>query len=427
MTHTDAEIDRSTEVAPVAVDEIQRTVQQPVWLRGFRRAGDIWPELEAGDLFLHAGPPLDGREPRSPMLGAITGLLRQRGVDATVDTVRSMVDAGTITLASCHSHAAVGAMAGIVGANTPMVVVETDDGTRGYAPVNEGLGSALRFGDFDPATMEHLRFLTEVVSPALTRAVEAAPAVNITQTQADATRRGDECHNRNVAASSMFATRMAPSIVETNDTEVARATLQELSLNGHFFLAMSMAASKLTADHLQRRNIPGLVTAIASNGYVTGIRVSGLSEWFSRPVAIDVFRPLAGMTVEDADHPVGDSSVTETTGLGAMIITNAPRLARALGWSIRRARQHVTEMQQICATTRTDIQVPATDFEPGPLGIDVHKVLQTGHLPGFTGGFAHREPGRGRVGFGLVRVDRQAFVDAAIAMSAASQGSDGHG
>lgn len=424
MTHTDAEIDRTTEVVVAAQDEIQRTVQQPVWLRGFHRAGDIWPELEADTMFLHAGPPLDGREPRPPMLGAMTGLLRQRGRNVTVDQVRSMVADGSITMASCHSHGAVGAMAGIVGANTPMVVVEAAGGALGYAPLNEGLGSALRFGDFDPGTLGHLRELTEVVSPALTRAVHAAPEINITQMQADASRRGDECHNRNVAASSMFVTRIAPYIVRTSDRKIAEATFAELSANGHFFLAMSMAASKLTADQLQGKNIPGLVTAISSNGHTTGIRVSGLDGWFSHPIDIDVFQPLAGRSIADADHPVGDSSVTETTGLGAMILTNAPRLAKALGWTIERARQHVDEMREICVTTRTDIQVPTEDFEPGPLGIDVHKTLQAGHMPGFSGGFAHRDPGQGRVGFGLVRVDRQAFVNAATALAA---NGNGHG
>jgi hypothetical protein len=417
-----AEIDRvmkTTSVTPV--DEIQAIAAQPIHLRGFARAGDIWPQLETELTFLHGGPPLEGVEPRAPMLGALIGLLLAKGHAPEAGAARSMIERGALSLHPCHSFAAVGAMAGVVGAETPMVIVEGCDGQRAYAPMNEGLGTALRFGDFDSATLDRLRFLSRVVVPGLNRAIAAAPEIDIVTLQADALRRADEGHNRNVAATSMLATALVPHIVEENQATDASLILRELRDNGHFFLALSMAAAKAMADTLHAKGPHGIVTAIASNGYSTGIRVSGRSDWFIRPPQVDILHPLNGMRPEDADPPLGDSSVTETVGLGAMSLSAAPGLARAIGWSVAQAQAHVSQMYDICASTSPHFQIPSRDFAPAPLGISVDKVLETGILPAFTCGFSHRELGGGRAGFGMVRVARGAFEDAAAAFA---QGAD---
>lgn len=418
MKQPQAEIDRVMFAdTAVPLGPLPEIAAQPVYLRGFARAGDIWPDLEAGRTFLHGGPPLNGAEPRAPMVGALVGMLLAQGAAPDPETALRMVRSGALDLNPCHSRGAVGAMAGVVGAATPMVVVETFDGRSAYAPVNEGLGTALRFGDYDRATLDRLLYLGRVVLPALNRAVKQAQPIDIVTLQADAMRRSDEGHNRNVAATSMFATLLAPTVIETNAMRDAIAAMSEIRDNGHFFLALSMAAAKATADTMHARGPRGIVTAISSNGHVTGIRVSGREDWFVRPPQIDVLRPINGAGTADADPPLGDSSVTETVGLGAMSLSAAPGLARALGWTFEQAQEHVSQMYQICETTSPIYQIPCRDFAPAPLGITVAKVLATGILPAFTGGFSHRELGRGRVGFGLVRAAIGAFEDAAKALA----------
>ncbi|WP_310961272.1 oxamate carbamoyltransferase subunit AllG family protein [Nocardioides terrisoli] len=417
MKHRDAEIERLVTGPLVPKDEIQHLAASAVHLKGIVRAGAVWPELECGTSFLHAGPPLGDREPRAAMKGAVMALLLAQGVAGNVNEAHALVDDGALSLRPCHEVSAVGAMAGVVGAATPVVVVEAANGMRGYAPMNEGLGSALRFGDFDPTTIDRLRYLTTVVAPALSRAIQAADPIDVVELQADALRRADEGHNRNVAATSMLATILAPHLIEANDSVQGEAAARELRDNGHFFLAPSMAAAKVLADGLHARGPRGIVTAIASNGHSTGIRVSGTRGWFERPARIEVFQPLHGMDRRDADHPVGDSSVVETIGLGAMALSAAPGLARAMGWSLEQAQAHVGQMYAICETTSPRYTIPTRNFEPAPLGISVAKVLETGILPAFTTGFSHTELGHGRVGFGMVRVDRGAFEDAAAALA----------
>jgi hypothetical protein len=48
-------------------------------------------------------------------------------------------------------------------------------------------------------------------------------------------------------------------------------------------------------------------------------------------------------------------------------------------------------------------------------GIDLLQVIDTGIQPFINTGIAHREPGIGQVGAGLVRAPRDCFIDAAEA------------
>jgi hypothetical protein len=51
-------------------------------------------------------------------------------------------------------------------------------------------------------------------------------------------------------------------------------------------------------------------------------------------------------------------------------------------------------------------RLPALDFRGTPTGIDVRLVVQPGILPQIDTGMAHREPGVGQVGAGLVKPPR---------------------
>jgi hypothetical protein len=61
--------------------------------------------------------------------------------------------------------------------------------------------------------------------------------------------------------------------------------------------------------------------------------------------------------------------------------------------------------------------LPALDFAPAPVGIDVRKVIDTGIQPVVTTGIAHREAGVGQIGAGIVRVPMACFVKALEALA----------
>ncbi len=60
---------------------------------------------------------------------------------------------------------------------------------------------------------------------------------------------GDEGHNRNIAATSLFTRAIAPALVRAADeASTAAAVLDFLRGNDHFFLNLSMAACKSALD-----------------------------------------------------------------------------------------------------------------------------------------------------------------------------------
>ena len=102
---------------------------------------------------------------------------------------------------------------------------------------------------------------------------------------AQALHMGDECHNRNAAASSLLFKRLTPALLKTDlpQRDIARI-LEFIAGNDHFFLNISMACCKsmLDAGHGVERST--LVTAMARNGVEFGIRVGGTGDaWFTAP------------------------------------------------------------------------------------------------------------------------------------------------
>jgi hypothetical protein len=53
--------------------------------------------------------------------------------------------------------------------------------------------------------------------------------------------------------------------------------------------------------------------------------------------------------------------------------------------------------------------LPPLNFRGTPVGIDVRKVMRTGITPWLNTGIAHREPGIGMVGAGLVQAPQRCF------------------
>jgi hypothetical protein len=76
-------------------------------------------------------------------------------------------------------------------------------------------------------------------------------------------------------------------------------------------------------------------------------------------------------------------------------------------------------MYEITLAENAAYQIPSLDFRGSPSGIDVRKVVETGILPVVNTGIAHKEPGVGMVGAGLVKPPLNSFRDAVLAFAEA--------
>ena len=56
--------------------------------------------------------------------------------------------------------------------------------------------------------------------------------------------------------------------------------------------------------------------------------------------------------------------------------------------------------------------IPAMDYRGVPTGIDIRLVVETGLMPTINTGVAHKNPGVGQVGAGVVKAPRGCFEKA---------------
>lgn len=390
---------------------------------GVRRAGEVVADLDARS-FLHAGPPIEVDDLVGPMRGAVLGALVLEGQAEDVVAAERLLN--TVTLRPCHDAGAVGAMAGVLSPSLPVVVARASTGAVAVAPLNEGLGQALRFGSNDPATLGRLRWMSAVAAPILDAAIAGIGGLDVTALQCEALRRGDECHNRNVAATAALLASLAPEIVRCAPSRAdAIAVLKSIADNPHFFLSFSIAAGKAIADAAAARSGSGIVTAMCANGREIGIRVAGMGQrWFTCGSIVGEPKLFDGYTREDACPAMGDSFIAETVGLGAFALAAAPALSRFVGGDPTQATVLTDQLRTICRGTSTRFLIPSEGFRGTPLGIDVDAVATSGLTPLVNNGLAHVEPGRGQVGAGLTRLPLAPFQEAHRATALARSATD---
>jgi hypothetical protein len=322
-----------------------------------------------------------------------------------------LLRAGDIAVAPCHHHGAVGPMAGVVAPSMPVVVVQ-DGGRQAFATLNEGLGKVLRFGAYDEQVLARLRWMREVLGPVLDGALQAAGEVDVTGLLGQALMMGDEGHNRNVAATSLFTRRLAPAIAGTPGGHGAEV-LTFLAGNDHFMLNISMAAAKLATDAAVGITDSTVVTTMSRNGVEFGLRVAGTGEqWFTAPVgpADGLFFP--GYSIADANPDLGDSAITETLGLGGFAMAAAPAITQFVGGTPADALATSRSMRRITVRPHPAYSIPTLNFTGTPSGIDVLRVLDTGVLPVINTGIAHKEAGVGQIGAGIVTAPPEVFLQA---------------
>ncbi len=382
-------------------------------------ARDVIPALQKRKL-LHAGPPINWERMCGPMRGAVIGACIYEGWAKDEAEAVAMARSGVLDFEPCHHYNAVGPMAGITSPSMPVFVVEDKThGNQTFSTLNEGLGKVLRYGAFAPEVLQRLRWLQEVLGPALGRAIRSLGGIDVRAIMAQALQMGDECHNRNKAATSLFVRQVAPALVETGTSRAETSSaLHFIAGNDHFHLNPSMAAAK--AITLAGANVPhsSVVVTMARNGVDFGIRVSGLGErWFVGPAQYIQGLYFAGYGPEDANPDIGDSAITETSGIGAFAMAGAPAIVQFIGGTPADALRYTREMYDITVTSNPLFGIPALDFQGVPFGIDIRQACRLNMPPVINTGIAHRLPGVGQVGAGIVYPPMECFEQALQALA----------
>ena len=388
-------------------------------LRTVAPAREVIPGMR-DNLLLHAGPPITWERASGPMRGAIVGALIYEGLAADWESAARMVMAGDVTLEPCHEHSAVGPMAGVTSASMQVYVVENvTHGNQAYSNLNEGYGKVLRYGAYSPEVLEKLRWMNEVMGPALATALDAAGGLDIRALLAEALHMGDEGHNRNKAGSFIYTARLAPHLAAVvDDRQELSRILAFLGENALSVLNPVMAACKAMGDAGHDVEGSTIMTAMARNGTDLGIRVSGLGgRWFTGPVGQPDGLYFSGFSAEDASGDIGDSTITETAGIGAFAMAAAPAIVTFISGTPQDALNATLEMYEITTAEHSHFTIPALDFRGTPTGVDIRKVVELGITPLINTGIAHRDAGVGQVGAGLVRPPMSVFEEALVAFA----------
>jgi hypothetical protein len=395
----------------------QRMMEARPVVVGMGKAIDVIPGMRP-DLLLHAGPPITWKRASGPMKGAITGALIFEGKAKDEAEAQALVESGEIKLEPCHHHQSVGPMAGIICPSMSVYILENKThGNKSFSNLNEGYGKVLRYGAYSQEVLDRLRWMEEVMAPVLGKAIELSGGIDVRVLLAESLHMGDEGHNRNKAGSILFTMNLAPFIVRAaDDQEVAAKIIETLGDNALSVLNPVMAACKGMVDTAQDIEGSTIVSVMARNGTDFGIRVSGLGDrWFTAPVAVPQGLYFPGFTANDSSGDIGDSTITETAGIGGFAMASAPAIVTFVSGTPRDALNATLEMYEICFSEHKYFTIPPLDFRGTPTGIDIRKVVEKGITPRINTGIAHKDAGVGQVGAGLVRPPMSLFEEALLA------------
>jgi hypothetical protein len=346
--------------------------------------------------------------------GLIGGALYE-GLAGDAEEAGALIRAGKIRIATCNEHSCVGSLAGIYTASMPVFVVENaKGGNRAFCNLFEGPSPArLNYGVYNEAVRTSLGFIGAVVGPVLGEAVRRAGGIPLRPIVRRALHMGDELHSRNTAATLLFTRELFPTLLELADErrDEVRQTLEYLGSSDYFFLRLSMASSKATADAAHGVEGSSIVSAMTFSCRTFAIRVSGLGDaWFEAPMPPMEPKLFDGYTSDDIEYMGGESIINETVGLGGFAQAAAFPLQEYQGGSAERMVETNLEMYEITAGEHPEFKIPFLGFRGVPTGIDVYRVVDTGIAPAMDIGVAGRAGGQ--IGAGVLRAPLACFEEA---------------
>lgn len=383
------------------------------WVIDVAPAREVLPGFR-DNLVLTSGAPMPWPAYSGGQREALIGGALFEGLAIDRDDAIAKFDSGVIEVGGCHDYAAVGSLAGIYTASMPVfVVVNRTHGNLGFCNFYEGKEPRrLNYGCYDDGVRDRLRHVNEVLAPVVGDAIRRQGGVALKPLIARALRMGDEVHSRNAAASILFNREILPAVLDMAGQNIAgvRETMLHLAENDYFFLRLSMAAAKASADAM---TVAGstLVSAMAFSCRGFAIKLAGLGDtWFEGPPPIHQGKLFDGHTEDEITWMGGESPITETVGLGGFAQACALSLQEYQGGAPEVMIERNQEMYAITHGENSTYRIPLFSFRGTPTGIDARKVLDTGVLPVMDVGLAGRDGGQ--IGAGVIRAPRECFADA---------------
>ncbi len=409
---------RKEAIALANQEAVKRVITSHPVLVGYGKALDVIPGMTAKTI-LHAGPPITWDRMCGAMRGAITGALVFEGLARDIAEAEVLAASGEIIFSPCHEHNTVGSMAGVTSPSMYVHIVKNKAyGNLAYTNLSEQLSKILRMGANDQSVIDRLIWMRDVLGPMLKEAMELAGEIDLRLLMSQSLHMGDECHNRNVAGTSILSQALTPYLAQTGFSMQDKVDVFNFILSSDYFSGPTwMAACKCAMDAAQGIENSTVVTTMCRNGTDFGVRVSGLpGQWFTGP-SQQVIGPLfAGFKPEDSGLDIGDSAITETYGIGGFAMAAAPAIVSLVGGTVAEAIGFTDKMLEITTDTNPNVTIPLLNFRGVASGIDVLKVLETGILPIINTAIAHKEPGIGMIGAGIVHPPMDCFVKAAQAL-----------
>lgn len=387
---------------------------------------DLQPAIEvlpgmSRETVLTSGPPMRWSDYSGGQRQAILGGALFEGLARDRAEAERKLASGEIKIGGCHDHAAVGSLAGIYTASMPVFIVENRTfGNTGYCNMYEGTNPRrLNYGVYDDGVRERLIYVQDQIAPIMGEAIRRSGGIPLKPLMKRALHMGDELHSRNTAAALLFARELFLTFIDMASTHAAsvKEVLKAMTDDHYFFLRLSMAAAKATADAAHGIEGSSVVTAMAFNCAHFAIRVSGLGDtWFAGPHADVQAKLFEGHSEDEITWMGGESIIAETVGLGGFAQASALALQQYQGGSADAMIKRNEELYAITVGEHPDFHIPALGYRGTPTGIDIFKVVDGRVLPVMDIGIAGRDGGQ--IGAGVVRAPMACFERAKQAYEA---------
>lgn len=410
----------AAKIAAANQEVAQRIIDAHPVLTGFAPALDVVPGMTKNTI-LHAGPPIEWADMCGAMRGAVTGAIVFEGLAKDIAEAEEVAANGGVVFSPCHEHNCVGSMAGVTSASMYMHIVENrTHGNVAYTNLSEQLAKILRMGANDQSVIDRLVWMRDIFGPMLAAAMESAGEIDLRSMLAQALHMGDEDHNRNIAGTLLLFQALAPHMLETDfSIQDKREVFDFIASSDYFSGPTWMAVSKCATDAAHGVANSTVVTTMCRNGTEFGLRVSNFEgfRWFTGPAQQVIGPMMAGYKPEESGLDIGDSSITETYGIGGFAMATAPAIVPLVGGTVEDAMNYSRDMLDITTTTNPNLTIPVLDFRGLATGIDVLKVIETGELPIINTAIAHKDAGIGMIGTGLVNPPFEVFEKAIVALA----------
>jgi hypothetical protein len=365
---------------------------------------DVLPAIDAvagmtRETILTSGPPMAWDDYTGGQRDAIIGAALFEGVVDSADDADARFSSGELKVAGCHDYKCIGSLAGVYSASMPVFVVDNRaGGNRAFCNMYEGTNPRrLNYGVYDEGVKARLLSVNDVIAPVIAEAVRRAGGVPLKPLMKRALHMGDELHSRSTAASLLFTREIFPAMLDqvVANRDGVEQTLAALTEDHYFFLRLSMAAAKATADHAHGIEGSSMVTAMAFNCQGFAIRVSGLGDtWFKGPHADVQAKLFDGHTEDEIAWMGGESTITETIGLGGFAQACAFALQQYQGGSAQAMIERNEELYGITIGENPDYHIPVLGYRGTPTGIDIFRVVDSGILPAMDIGIAGKDGGQ---------------------------------